>query len=64
MMAPFLRFLIQMGPYYMPLLELIAPHFLQKKGLSLSHLVPEILEPKFGQTFYQNVLFNIFKHFA
>ncbi len=32
--------------------------------LELSHLVPEILEPKVGQTFHQNVLFNRFKTFC
>ncbi len=31
-----------------------------KIGLSLSHLVPEILGPKFGLIFHQNVLFNRF----
>ncbi len=29
-------------------------------GLSLSHLVPEILGPKVGLIFHQNVLFNRF----
>ncbi len=32
--------------------------------LSLSHLVPEILEPKHGLMFHPNVLFNSFKKFA
>ncbi len=32
----------------------------EKIGLSLSHLVPEILGPKFGLIFHQNVLFNRF----
>ncbi len=32
----------------------------KKIGLSLSHLVPEILGPKFGLIFHQNVLFNRF----
>ncbi len=41
------------------------PHFSAEKiGLSLSHLVPEILGPKVGVIFHQNVLFNrFFKHF-
>ncbi len=30
----------------------------EKIGLSLSHLVPEILGPKVGLIFHQNVLFN------
>ncbi len=30
----------------------------EKIGLSLSHLVPEILGHKFGLIFHQNVLFN------
>ncbi len=33
-----------------------------KIGLSLSHLVPEILGPTVGQIFHQNVLFNCFKY--
>ncbi len=36
----------------------------EKIGLSVSHIVPEILGPKFGLIFHQNVLFNRFKHFA
>ncbi len=32
----------------------------EKIGLSLSHLVPEILVPKVGVIFHQNVLFNRF----
>ncbi len=31
-----------------------------KIGLSISHLVPEILGPKVGLMFHQNVLFNSF----
>ncbi len=39
--------------------------FLQKTiGLSLSHLVPEILGPKVGLMFYQTVLFNILHKFS
>ncbi len=36
------------------------PSFSSKIGLSLSHLVPEILGPKVGLMFHQNVLFNRF----
>ncbi len=44
---------------------LIDTLFLQKKiGLSLSHLVPEILGPKVGLVFHKNVLFNRFKTFC
>ncbi len=32
----------------------------EKIGLSLSHLVPEILGPKFGLIFHQNILFKRF----
>ncbi len=35
----------------------------EKFGLSLSHLVQEILEPKVGLIFHQNVLFNSFEAF-
>ncbi len=42
----------------------IDPFFKQKKiGLSLSHLVPEILEPKDGLFFHQNEQLNRFKAF-
>ncbi len=41
------------------------PLFLQKIiSLSLSHLVPQILGPKYGLMFHQNVLFNRFKAFC
>ncbi len=36
----------------------------EQNGLSLSHLVPEILGPKVGLIFHQNVLFNRFKAFC
>ncbi len=36
----------------------------EKNSLSLSHLVPEILGPKFGVIFHRIVLFNSFKHFV
>ncbi len=43
----------------------IDPSFCRKKlVLSLSHLVPEILGPKVGLFFHQNVLFNRFKAFC
>ncbi len=38
------------------------PLYAEKIGLSLSHLVPEILGPKVGLSFHQNVLFNCFRH--
>ncbi len=42
-------------------LNLYDPLILQKKiGLSLSHLDPEILRPKGGLIYQQNVLFNSF----
>ncbi len=43
---PFLRFSIQLDPYFMPHHDLIDPLF-----LSLSHLVPEILGPKVDPIF-------------
>ncbi len=43
----------------MPHHDLADPLFLKKKiGLSLSHLVPEILGPEVDLTFHVNVLFN------
>ncbi len=57
----FLRLLIQLCSYSMSQLDLIDPLVLQKKiSLFLSHLVPEMLGPKFGQMFHQKVLFNSF----
>ncbi len=38
----------------------LPPFSAEKIGLSLSHLVPEILGPKVGVIFHQNVLFNRF----
>ncbi len=38
----------------------LTPFSAEKIGLSLSHLVPEILGPKVGVIFHQNVLFNRF----
>ncbi len=38
----------------------VPPLSVEKIGLSLSHLVPEILEPKVGLLFHQNILFNNF----
>ncbi len=41
--------------------DLIEPLFLVKKfDLSLSHLVPEMREPKVDLNFHQNVVFNTF----
>ncbi len=49
----------------MPHQNRINPLFLQKRiGLSLSHLVWEILWPKVGLICHQNVLFNIFYAFC
>ncbi len=48
---------------YIIMISFIDTLFLHKKiGLSLSHLVPEILGPKVGQLFHQNV--TDFKHFV
>ncbi len=38
----------------------LTPFSAEKIGLSLSHLVPEILAPKVGVIFHQNVLLNRF----
>ncbi len=49
------------GSIFIPQHNPIDLFFLQKKiGLSLSHLVPEILGPKVVVIFHQNVLFNRF----
>ncbi len=54
---PFLRFSIELGPYWTPLSA-------KNISSSLSQLVPTILGPKFGLSFHQTVLFNSFKHFV
>ncbi len=59
-MTHFFLFAIRLGPYFIPQHNPIDPLFLQKKAVCLSHLVPEILGPKVGLTFHQNVFFNIF----
>ncbi len=62
---PFWRFIIRLGPYFIPQHDPIDLLFLQKGiSVSLSHLVPEILGRKFGLLFHQNVLFNQFKAFC
>ncbi len=33
-------------------------------GMSLSHIVPEILGPKVGLIFHKNVLLTVFKNFV
>ncbi len=60
----FWGFLIRLGPYFIPQHNLIDPLFLQEKSVCLSHLVPEILGPKFGLIFHPNELFYIFKAFC
>ncbi len=52
-MIPFFKCSIRLGPYCMPHHDLI-------DGLSLLHLVPEILGTKVGLICHQNVLFNRF----
>ncbi len=52
------------GPYFIPQHNPIGPSFCRKIGLSLSHSVPEILGPKVGLMFHQNVVFNSFEAFC
>ncbi len=60
----FFKFLIQLGPYFIPQHHPIDPFFLQKKiGLSLSHLVPEILGPTVGLIFYTKSLYQFTLNF-
>ncbi len=60
----FLRFLIWLDPYFMADQHLIHPFYCREISLSLSHEVPEILGPKVGQIFHQNVWFNSFWAFC
>ncbi len=61
----FVRFMIGLGPYFMPHHDLIDPIFLQKTiSLSLSHLVLEILVHNVGLIFHWIVLFNNFQAFC
>ncbi len=57
---PFFRFSIRLGLFYTSTQSDWPPFSSEKNGLSLSHLVPEILGPKVGIIFHQNVLFNRF----
>ncbi len=58
---PFLRFSIRLGLYFIPQRNPNDSFFSAETiGLSLSHLVPEILGPKVAVIFHQNVLFNRF----
>ncbi len=58
---PRFLFSIWLGSYGMHTRDLIDPPLSAEKiSLSLSYLVPEILGPKVGLIFHQNVLFNSF----
>ncbi len=59
---PFLGgFSIRLGPYFIPQHNPIDPLFLLENiGLSLWHLIQEILGLEFGLIFHQNVLLNRF----
>ncbi len=60
-MTPIFEISIQLSLYFMSYHDLNEPFYLLKKiGLSVSYLVSEILEPKFGQIFHQNVLYLLF----
>ncbi len=50
--------------FYTPTQSDWPPLSAEKIGLSPSHLVPEILRPKVGLIFHQNVLVNSLKHFV
>ncbi len=63
-MTPFWGFSIRLGPYFIPQHNLIDLLSTEKICLSLSHLVPEILGPKFGLIFHQNIVFNRFQAFC
>ncbi len=62
---PFLTFFDPIGSFFYIQLDLIDPIFLQKKiGLSLSHLVPEVIWPKVGLHFHKNLSFDHFEAFV
>ncbi len=64
-MAPVLGIFNLIGSlFYTPTQFDWPPLSAEKFGLSLSHLVPEILGPKVSLIFHQNVLFNRFKAFC
>ncbi len=52
---------IPLGPFVCPTRSYWPPLSAEKIGLSLSHLVPEIIWPKVGLIFHKNLLFD---HFA
>ncbi len=60
----FLKFSIQLGPYFMPELDLIDPNFWGEKiGLIRSHLVSEIIGPTFGLNLLAKLTKKIFDSF-
>ncbi len=55
-----LNFQFDLVPFYTITQSDSPPLSAEKIGLSLSHLVPEILGPNVGLIFHQNLLFNRF----
>ncbi len=58
----FLKCLNPFGSFFMLNSILLAPSFCNENGWSLSHLVPDIIWPKFNLTFHQNLSFNSFTY--
>ncbi len=63
---PFLTFSDPIGSVFYAQLDLIDPPPVtaEKIGLSLSHLVPEIIWPKVGLNFHKNLSFDHFEAFV
>ncbi len=57
---PFWGFSIWLGPLFIPQQSDCPPLSAKKIGLSLSHLIQEILGPKVGLIFHQNILVDRF----
>ncbi len=58
------HFIIPVGPFDIPLSILSTLSFCRKIGLSLSHLVPEIIWPNIDLSFHQNLSFDNFEAFC
>ncbi len=64
-LTPFVTFSNPVGSLFMPNSIPLTPSLCKKKiGLSLSHLVPEIIWPKFGLIFHQICNLTTLGHFV
>lgn len=60
----FCHFLISLDPIYAKIDRTAPPPLCTKKSVSLTHLVLDIIAPKVGQFFHQNLSFESFEAFC